>query len=80
MGEPLLTDEQLAKFEREANDWDANVAACEVELELGHPSEAFVERDAPTTTPVEDVATTTTSKPLTQRQRSFLSFTRRRNL
>ena len=80
VGEPLLTDEQLAEFEMEADDWDADVAAREVDPELGHPSEAFVEREAPTRAPVEDVATATTSTPLTQQQRSFLSFTRRRNL
>ena len=80
VGKPLLADEQLAEFEMEADDWDADVAAREVEPELGHPSEAFVEREAPSRAPIEDVATTITSTPLTQQQRSFLSFTRRCNL
>ena len=71
VGDPLLTDEQLAEFDMEADDWGADVAAREEE---GHPSEAYVVPEAP----VEDVATTTTSTPPTQQPRSLLSFTRRR--
>ena len=73
VGDPLLTDEQLAEFDMEADDWDADVAAHEEE---GHPSEAYVVLEAP----IEDVATTTTSTPPTQQPRSLLSFTRRRNI
>ena len=65
VGEPLLKDEQLAEFEMEADDWDADVVEREEEHELGHPSEAFVEREGPIRAPVEDVATTTTSTPPT---------------
>ena len=68
VGEPLLTDEQLPEFEREADESDAEVAAREEEQEVGHPSEASMEHEAPTKAPVEDVATATTSTPLTQQQ------------
>ena len=80
VGEPLLTDEQLAEFEREADEWDADVAAREEEHALGHPSEASIQREGPIRAPVEDVAMATTSTPPTQQQGSLLSFTRRRNL
>lgn len=77
--EPLLANEQLVEFEREADDWDADVAARE-EHELGHPLEVSVECEAPIRAPVEDVATATTSTKPTQQQQSLLSFTRRCNL
>ena len=80
VGEPLLTDEQLAEFEREADEWDADVAPHEEEHELGHPSEASIEREAPIRAPIEDVTTATTSTPPTQQQQSPLSFTHRHNL
>lgn len=67
VGDPLLTDEQLAEFDMEADDWDADVAIREEEHELGHPSEGSVKPEAP----IQDVATATTSTPPS---RSFIKF------
>lgn len=80
VGEPFLTNDQLAEFEKEADEWDADVAAREEEHELGHPSKASIEREVPIRAPVEDVATATTSTPPTQQQRSLLSSIHRHNL
>jgi hypothetical protein len=63
--DPLLNDEELAEFEMEADDWDAEVAAREEEREHSQA-------------PIEDVPTTSATPA--QQQRSLLSFTRRRNL
>ncbi|XP_059076459.1 uncharacterized protein LOC131043284 [Cryptomeria japonica] len=76
----FITDAQLDEMEREAAEWAAKVAERE---EAG---DEFVDPEEADSSPVEDIAAATaaaatpsTSAP-TQRQQSFLSFSRKRNL
>ncbi|GLJ14418.1 hypothetical protein SUGI_0232980 [Cryptomeria japonica] len=76
--DPFITDNHLAEPEREATEWAAKVAGREeAGDEFGDPEEAD-------SSPVEDIATVAAATPSTstptQRQRSFLSFSCRRNL
>ena len=76
--DPLLTNEQLAEFEMEANDWNVEVVACEKEehersqAPLEAPIAGHMEA------PIEDVSTTSAAP--TQQQQSLLSLTHRSNL
>ncbi|GLJ12150.1 hypothetical protein SUGI_0185490 [Cryptomeria japonica] len=76
----FITDAQLDEMEREAVEWVAEVAEHE---EAG---DEFVDPEEADSSPIEDIAaaaataaTPSTSTP-TQRQQSFLSFSRKRNL